>query len=138
MKNKIISIMVIADVAGIMASDSLEGNLYLFDDNKVNGSFGHGTDKLTTKVIYDPDKESITLLWNIISNVPELFATIVQIEADKKYLDGKKYYYDDSDITYWKGTISKWVGQLSYNLIIRVGNRDLDFSCNLNLIVDSK
>lgn len=129
--------MVIADVVEILASDSLEGNLYLFDDNKANGSVGHGTDQLTTRLIFDPNEE-ITLLWNITSIEPESFADISQIIADKKYLEITKSNYEGSDIIYWTGVIKKPFEQLPYNLSIRVGNRNMEFSFNLNLIGDLK
>ncbi|MDR1369500.1 MAG: hypothetical protein LBJ72_05145 [Dysgonamonadaceae bacterium] len=135
-KRKIITIMVMVDVVGVLSNDSLEKNLYLYDNNKANGSFGHGTEKLTTRLIFNPDEE-IMLLWNVLPIEPETFVHISQVVADKKYLKIEQNNYKESDIIYWTGTfIRKPVKQLSYKLSIRVGNRETEFSFHLDLVCE--
>lgn len=130
---KIITIIVAVDVIGVLANDTLKGNLYLFDNNKANGSSNEGTDDLKTKVTFKP-KEEITLLWNVMPLEPESFACISQIATNKEYLKIEEETYPDSDVSYWKGTIIKQFEQLGYNLSLKVGNRNEEFSCNINLI----
>lgn len=136
-KKKTITIMVVVDPVGVLSADSLKENLYLFDNNKANGSVNHGTEALITKLTFNPDEE-ITLLWNVLSIEPESFVGISQVVADEKYIEIKKSKYKGSDIEYWTGIVKKPFEQLSYSLSIQAGSRDMEFPCNLNLVGDLK
>ena len=55
---KMISIVSVVDVVGALANNSLSGNIFLVDNNKVSGSSGEGTEALQTAV-----EEGDELVW---------------------------------------------------------------------------
>ncbi len=128
-----ISIIALVDVIGTLAEDSLKGNIYLFDNNRLNGSVGEGTDNLMTKLKFDSNAE-INLVWNIASIEPESFACISQVVVNKEYIKVEKKNYNNSDIIYWKGSVKKNFDKLSYQLFIKVGTRNFEYPCQLTLI----
>ena len=134
---KIITIVAAVDIIGALADDTLKGNIYMFDNNRLKGSTGEGTDKLITKIQFNPNEETV-LVWNIMPLEPESFASITQITADKEYLLIEKNQYPDSDVVYWTGTVKKQFGQLSYKLTLGLGTRSAEYSCNLEIIGENK
>lgn len=122
MKNKTISILVIVDVVGALASDTLDGNIYLIDNNQKNGSTDEGTDQLKTQVEVG-DK----ILWNILPLEPEAFATVSDIVIDPEYCKVEKKKYQESDIMYWLGTVKKQPKVLPYKLRIKLGTQENAF-----------
>lgn len=133
MENKTIVIIVAVDIIGILASDSLIGNIYLFDNNRLMGSSGEGTENLKTKIRFNQNEE-VSLVWNVMPLEPESFACISQITANKEYINLEKKQYPNSDVIYWKGTINKLFELLTYKLSIKVGTRDAEYSCKLDII----
>lgn len=129
--SKTITIMVVADVVGILASDSLEGNLYLYDNNRAGGSVGEGTEHLKTRLKFERDQ--VNLLWNVMSLEPESYACISQIKTDSEDFKIDSKSYPGSDITYWKGTIKKTFRQHTYYLSLKVGNREKEYTCELSI-----
>jgi len=134
MENKrTIVIIATLDVIGILANDSLKGNIYIFDNNKLMGSSEEGTENLKTKIIFNKNEE-VSLVWNVMSLECESFASISQITADKEYILIEKKQYPSSDVNYWIGTIKKPFNNLKYKLSFLVGNTDMEYSCDLNII----
>jgi len=133
MENRTIVIIAAVDIIGILASNTLKGNIYLFDNNRLMGSSGEGTENLKTKIIFNQN-EKLSLVWNVMPLEPESFAGISQITADKEYIMIEKKQYPDSDVIYWTGMIKKQFDHLHYKLSIKVGTRDTEYSCDLDII----
>lgn len=123
---KTVTILVVVDAIGVLSSGMLNGNIYLFDNNRLNGSTGEGTQALKTKVDCKR-KEQFTLLWNIMSMDPEAFVQISGINADENYLKVSRNRYEDSDIDYWTGTVEKAFDILPYELLIKIGNSNNEY-----------
>lgn len=132
MDDRIITIMIVVDVIGTLASDTLAGNIYFFDDNRIHGSVGQGTEHLKTKLANGG--KGFTILWNVMPIEPESFAGISRVAVDPKYLQVEKKNYKGSDIAYWTGVVREPIDRLTYQVSIKVGHRDLAFSCNLDFI----
>jgi len=130
---KTITIIAAVDVIAVLSSESLSGNVYLFDNNKANGSTGEGTSDLKTNIAYNEGDE-VNLLWNVIPIEPESYAGLSQVIIDKEYVKAEKKNYEGSDVSYWKGTVVKKIEQLPYHLVIKVGTKDAEFTCELNLV----
>lgn len=129
--SKTITIMVVADVVGILASDSLEGNLYLYDNNRAGGSVGEGTEHLKTRLKFERDH--VNLLWNVMSLEPESYACISRMMTCSKDFTITPQSYPESDITYWKGTIKETCDQPTYYLSLKVGNSEKEYTCKLSI-----
>jgi hypothetical protein len=113
-----ISIVIMVDVVGALAANSIDGNIYLVDNNKDNGSVAEGTGGLQTMV-----KQGDTLLWNVLPIEPEAFACISGILIDDEYCTPEQVTFDASDVTYWMGVIKKDLERVSYRLKFKLGTR---------------
>lgn len=131
--SKTITVTAVVDVVAILAGDSLQGNLYLFDNNRQNGSDGEGTEHLKTRIGFGEKEDAARLMWTIMPLESEAFACISAITADNKAFEAHKEIYPDSDITYWTGTVQNTFQQLTYRLSIKVGDREKEYSCDLEL-----
>lgn len=100
MAAKTINIVALVDVVGALASDTLDQNIYLIDNNKENGSSGEGTEILKT-VVEDGD----TIIWNIAPIEPEAYASIADIQIDNNFCETEEKRFEESDITYWSGKV---------------------------------
>ncbi|RXK85975.1 hypothetical protein [Filimonas effusa] len=116
MKPKEIIIMSLVDVVGALASDNIKGNLYLFDNNKSDGSLDEGTGVLKTKV-----KTGDVLIWTIMSMEPESYAAISNITIDPEVCSPVTEMYPDSDVSYWQATVLKEVTSVPYKITFEVG-----------------
>ena len=117
-KNRTISIVSLVDVVGALASDNLDENIYLMDNNKPFGSHGEGTSGLQTAV-----EEGDVLIWTTASMEPEAYASISAIEIDSEICAPEKKTYPGSDVTYWSGKVKKSVKHCPYRLKVLVGTR---------------
>lgn len=129
---KIISITILVDVVGTLTNDTLEGNVYLFDNNRANGSLGEGTGRLEPYVPFAPEEGA--LVWNILSMEPESFVEISDISSETDNLKFEKRNYGGTDIVYWIGTFEKPFHQYACYLQIKVGNREQPFPYVMKLI----
>jgi hypothetical protein len=123
---EVISILLVVDVVGALSSGALDGNIYLFDSNRRNGSTGEGTQELTTKL--HAAKGEVAVLWNIISLDPEAFVSISNIQTDSKYMDAVSHTYEGSDVEYWTGTVKKDFRSLCCRFFIKLGSCDTEFT----------
>ncbi|MDO9105751.1 MAG: hypothetical protein Q7U57_12430 [Methylovulum sp.] len=117
--NKTITIVSLIDVVGALANDTLNGNIYLMDNNKSNGSSDQGTEVLKTLV-----KEGDQLVWTVMSLEPEAYASIKEIIIDSDYCVPEQKTYEGSDVTYWVGKVKKNPKSTPYNLKIQVGTQE--------------
>jgi len=122
MSNKAITISVITDAMGILSDDSVEGNVYLFDNNRIGGSTGEGTSSLQCRVDCGNEKETVTskLLWNITNLCPDVRVDLVGVTISGDVIEVEKRLYDDTDIAYWVGTVIKSFDAVKCTLSIRV------------------
>jgi len=122
MKNRTISIIVIVDVVGALASGSLKDNIYFIDNNRKRGSEKEGTGELKTKV-----EMGDHLIWNILPLEPEAFSQLVDIVIDPEYVEKRILTFKDSDITGWVGEVRKSPDILPYQLVLKLGNEHQEF-----------
>lgn len=122
---KTITILSLVDVVGALADDSITNNLYLFDNNKVNGSADQGTGILKTKV-----NSGDRLIWTLMSLEPESYAAISNITMDTEVCDPEKKTYPDSDIIYWEGIVKKEAPSTFYKITYEVGTQQQAIETN--------
>jgi hypothetical protein len=118
-----IAIVSVVDVVGALAADALAGSLYLFDDNKANGSTGHGSEALKTKV-----KMGDQLVWVCLALEGEAYVSIAAVEIEDKYreyCEPKQGVYPGTNVVYWVGTIKKDLDRtIPYGLAFKLGSRN--------------
>lgn len=120
MSAKKLRIIVMVDVVGALANETLDGAIWLVDSNKSGGSAEEGTGHLRTAV-----KKGDELIWTAMSLECEAFAAIEAIEIDPAYCEVKRGVYEGTDVSYWLGKIKKEPGSsvVPYNLQVRLGSR---------------
>jgi hypothetical protein len=113
-----ITVTAVIDIAAALSNESLSGNVYFIDNNKVNGSSGEGTETLRTMV-----KKGDRLVWSVHALECEAFSGIEEIIIDKNTCEPEKKIHEHSDFTYWVGTVKQDVKVLAYNVRFRLGSR---------------
>lgn len=121
MSAKIINVVILLDVIGALASDSLENNIYLVDNNKNDGSLGEGTGTLKTKV-----EEGDSIMWTILPIECETYVAISGIEFENNCCQPVEENFEGSDINYWIGKVNKTPKEKSvrYKIKIKVGSNE--------------
>jgi hypothetical protein len=119
---KVVTVVGLTDVVGALSAGTLANNLFLFDNNQVDGSFGHGTGSLTTFV-----GEGDLVAWVCMPLECEAFARIMNVRIDKRFEDYIALdcqVYERTSIVYWVATIKKPLpGPVPYRLEFRLGSR---------------
>lgn len=115
---KTITIVAVLDAVGVLATDSLSGQVYFMDTNKSNGSTGQGTENLRTVV-----EEGDRLVWTVQCLECEAYGAIDEIIMDQDYCQPEKKTYDGTDIQYWVGTVKKNVKMIPYTIKFKAGTR---------------
>lgn len=117
---KMISIVCVIDVVGALANNTLSENIYLVDNNKINGSTQEGTEFLKTMV-----QEGDDIVWVIQPLECEAHASIENVLIDNDYCTPEKKYYQGTDVCYWTGKIKKGINidEIPYSLQLKVGSR---------------
>lgn len=134
MMNKTIVINIVADAMGILADDSLEGNLYLFDNNRSGGSKGEGTSSLQCMVCYDwesGDKGALSecrILWNITNLCPDIRVDLSDLQMSGDAFHVEKNFYEDTDIPYWAGRVCHAFDTETCRFTIRIGSYAKEFT----------
>lgn len=123
-----ISVLSVIDVISALADGTLAKNLYLYDNNKANGSTGEGTSALVPYVT-----QGDTLVWTTMAIEPEVFVDIASITIDPAYCRPTKAFYPGTDVAYWSGVVLKDIATLPYEIGYTVGTRDGSFNWNMNL-----
>lgn len=113
-----ITIAAVIDVVGALATDSLHGQVYFMDDNKSNGSTGHGTENLKT-VVQQGDR----LVWTVTFLECEAYAAIDEIIIDKECCEPEVKVYEGTDVSYWVGTVKKDITLIPYTIKFKAGTR---------------
>ncbi|MBW4597877.1 MAG: hypothetical protein KME46_34470 [Brasilonema angustatum HA4187-MV1] len=115
---KTITIASVIDVVGVLATDSLRGQVYFMDTNTEEGSTNQGTENLKTSV-----QPGDRLVWTVIFLECEAYAAIDEIVIDKNYCEPEKKTYEGTDVSYWIATVKKEVKSVPYNIKFKVGTR---------------
>jgi hypothetical protein len=118
MQTNTITILCLLDVVGALSEQTLTTNLYLFDNNKANGSSGEGTGQLKTKV-----KAGDTLIWTIVALEPESYAAISAITIDPAVCTPVQRMYPESDVSYWEALVLKVVPETPYRITFEIGTK---------------
>ncbi|MEV0663758.1 hypothetical protein ACIBI3_21275 [Actinomadura luteofluorescens] len=112
-----VSITAVIDPVAALASGTLEGNLYLYDTNKAEGSTAFGTVDLRTRV-----RSGDRIIWNVVVLECETYAALDGIVIDEKYCTPERKVYPNTDIAYWTATVKRHVTEpVSYRLKFRLG-----------------
>lgn len=130
---KKITIASVIDVVGVLATDSLVGQVYFMDTNKVNGSTGQGTENLQTVV-----SEGDTLVWIVQPLECEVYTAIDEIIIDKEYCEPQRTFYEGTDISFWSGTVKKDVISVPYTMKFKVGTRAQSIATTSSLALVGK
>jgi len=120
MSASLLRIMVVVDVVGALATDTLDGSVWLVDSNKTGGSTGEGTRQLKTAV-----RKGDQLVWTAMSLECEAYVAIEAIAIDPAYCEVTRGVYPGTDISYWLGRIKKDPGKsmVPYNILFKLGSR---------------
>jgi hypothetical protein len=115
-----VRIIVVVDVVGALATDTLDGAVWLVDSNKTGGSTNEGTGQLKTTV-----RKGDQLIWTTMSLECEAFAAIEAIEIDPDVCEVTRGVYEGTDISYWLGKIKSDPGEsvVPYNVLFKLGSR---------------
>lgn len=113
-----IAVNAVVDVVGALATASLQGNFYLLDTNRANGSTGVGTEELRTAV-----RQGDNLVWSVLPLECEAYVAIDGIEIDKSICEPERNTYPGTDISYWSATVKKDVDATPYHISFRLGTR---------------
>ncbi|MDL4816211.1 hypothetical protein [Actinomadura opuntiae] len=112
-----VSITAVVDPVAALASGTLEGNLYLYDTNKAEGSTGFGTLDLRTRV-----RSGDRIIWNVVVLECETYAALDEIVIDEKVCAPERKVYPNTDIAYWTATVKRHVTEpVPYRLKFRLG-----------------
>ncbi|MBC7953685.1 MAG: hypothetical protein H7Z12_17945 [Rhodospirillaceae bacterium] len=116
-----VNVVGVVDVVGALSDGTLANSLYLFDNNQVGGSHGHGTISLTTHI-----GAADLVVWVCMPLECEAFARIENVEIDARYapyiaLDCG--VYPETAVVYWVAKILKPLpGPVPYRLVFRLGS----------------
>ncbi|CAM1364047.1 hypothetical protein [Tenacibaculum xiamenense] len=121
----IISIKAIVDVVAVLSNNTLDKNLYLMDNNKLNGSNNEGTASLETAI-----QKGDELVWSTFGLEVESYVEINTIKVNKTYItEPVKSYYDGTNIPYWTATVLKApTKKMGYTIDFNVGDTKTVFS----------
>lgn len=120
-----ISIIAVVDVAAALSGDQMEGNLYLVDNNRKNGSTLQGTDQLRTFVRKDD-----VIVWAIQALECESEARIVEIVGlPADVCEVEENTFPGTNVTHWTGVVKKDIEKaLPYSLKFYLASREKPMS----------
>ncbi len=134
---KIITIMVVVNVAKVLAHDTLDAHIYLYDNNRRKGSAHEGTDHLVSVVDFGHIKiedQLVSLRWNIMALEPEAFVELSRVKMDERYVDVCQKRYEGSDVTYWCGTVKQPFDKAHCELFIKLGSHKEEFCHSFDFV----
>jgi hypothetical protein len=121
------NVMALLDVVGALSSGTLARSLFLFDNNRMAGSTGHGTGSLSTVAQQDD-----VVVWTTMALECEAFARLQLVEIDSAYaeyvaLDAGAF--SETPEVYWLATILKPLPAdgVPYRLSYRLGSADAPY-----------
>ncbi len=127
-----INVLIVVDVEGALTSGSLQTNVYLVDTNKYMGSWGEGTDELTT-TCHDGD----VISWAVApidpnSNVEinSFTGTMVNEQICNPTKQGIEGAYT------WEGRVEArgTTGSVQYSCVLSMDGHNYTFDPFLNIV----
>jgi hypothetical protein len=120
-----VSVLIIVDVEGALASNDLGSNVYLVDTNKYVGSGSEGQEELRTAC---QDTQAIS--WNVVPVAPTTDVDIVQFTGqmvDDKICVPQQYTMPGG--TYWEATVEAQgaTGQQQYSVALTMDGKEMTF-----------
>ncbi|MFI6507118.1 hypothetical protein ACIBCT_05895 [Streptosporangium sp. NPDC050855] len=97
-----VTITAVVDPVAALASENLDGNLYLYDTNRPAGSTGFGTPELHSRV-----RKGDTLLWNVIPLECETYVSLADVEIDPQIAEPTQKVYPGTDIVFWTAEVKQ-------------------------------
>lgn len=139
--NNQLAIVVMIDVEAALRAGSLQGNTYLVDNNRVNGSSGQGSGQLTTQVVGNQilnwlasgidlsGQQPFPVLENIGGEAVEK-QVMVPLLFDSPALDGNLGLW-------WGASVDANVsGRYSYTMYFDIGGVKLELVSSINVAQD--
>lgn len=124
MKTKRITTGIVTDALGILSTDSLEGNLYMFDDNRLGGSFGEGTSGLVTVLDFGDNRpDEYELAWFVMNLRPDVSVEITDMRLQSDDVTAERQVYDETDVTYWIIRVKNAFDTLKGTVSLRIAGR---------------
>ncbi|GAA3006909.1 hypothetical protein [Streptosporangium longisporum] len=97
-----VTITAVVDPVAALASENLDGSLYLYDTNRPAGSTGFGTPELHSRV-----RKGDTLLWNVIPLECETYVSLADVEIDPQIAEPEQKVYPGTDIVFWTAEVKQ-------------------------------
>ncbi len=139
--NNQLAIVVMIDVEAALRSGSLQGNTYLVDNNRVNGSSGQGSGQLTTQVVGNQivnwlasgidlsGQQPFPVLESIGGEAVEK-QVMVPLLFDSPALDGNLGLW-------WGASVDANVsGKYNYTMFFDIGGVKMEFVSSVNVVQD--
>lgn len=118
---KCITTAIVTDALGILATKSLEGNLYLFDDNRRSGSYGEGTSGMVTVLDFKEQKpEDYELAWFIMNLRPDVSVEIADMQAGSDAVLIERHVYEETSISCWVARVRRAFDTVECTLSLRI------------------
>jgi hypothetical protein len=99
---KTTTIVSVVDIVAALAEGNLDGNLYLMDTNRLNGSRDQGSARLKTAV-----GKGDRLIWVARMLECEADLSIVGIGIDSSVGEPSEHYYPGTNVTYWEVVVKE-------------------------------
>lgn len=109
------------DALNILSTGSLENNLYMFDDNRREGSYGQGSSELVTVLDFQKRKpEEYEIIWLIENMRPDVAVAIEDMQVGEDAVQIEQETYEDTDISYWRLRVLHAFEMLEGELVLRI------------------
>jgi hypothetical protein len=114
-----VSVTAVVDCVAALATRSLDGNMYMYDTNRLGGSTGFGTEEAQTLV-----RKGDQVVWTVHPLECEAYVAIDSILIDPTVCAPEEKVYEGTDISYWTGTVKKNApAAVPYQIRLRIGTR---------------
>jgi len=126
---KRITVKIVTDALGILSADTLQDNLYMFDDNRRGGSYGEGTSGLVTVLDFHRGQpEEYEIIWLVMNMRPDVAVEIEDMRTQSDAVRIERHKYDETDISYWIMHVRTPLDSVEGTLSLRIAGRDVPFT----------
>lgn len=125
--NRTITVKIVTDALAVLSSGSLEGHLYMFDDNRRGGSYGEGTAGMVTVLDFgERSPEEYEILFFVMNLRPDVAVEIMGMRFDSDAVNAESTKYEDTDISCWTVRAVRPFDTVKGMLFLRMaGHREL-------------
>lgn len=121
--NRIITVKIVTDALAILSSGSPENHLYMFDNNRLGGSYGEGTSQLVTVLDFAERKpEEYGILCYAMNLRPDVAVEIEDIQFGTDAVKAERRVYEGTDISYWMIHVERAFDMVEGTLFLRMAN----------------